>query len=65
MAVMEQARPGSPDAPLVALVDGDWHRCASCGHRFGLGVAPVKRNNRVQCKGCRSWNRLPIEDARE
>lgn len=51
--------------PVEAVQDGDWHRCGACGHRFGLGIAAVKRNNRVQCKGCRAWNRIPIGDASE
>lgn len=54
------------DAQVIeAVQSGDWYRCGACGHRFGLGIAPVKRNNRVHCKGCRAWNRLPIGEARE
>lgn len=48
-----------------AIYDGDWLRCGACGQRMSVGLIAVKDGARSQCKGCRTWNRVPIPRVRE
>ncbi|MCK9495192.1 MAG: hypothetical protein M0R75_06815 [Dehalococcoidia bacterium] len=63
-AVTTDAPVGSAENPVLAVREGDWWRCGSCGGRFALGTEPTKVNNRTQHR-CRVWNRMPIGEARE